>query len=107
MTERKVLERWQAKFVQTSYAALSPTWSRRTTFFDASFCAHLLPDDFTAAGVSGQLRKTCTTESSGGHCRFAFGVAGGRAPNDLARHCDFFFAQRYFLRGVTLTGIKG
>jgi hypothetical protein len=24
MTERKVLERWQAKFVQTSYAALSP-----------------------------------------------------------------------------------
>jgi hypothetical protein len=36
-----------------------------------------------------------------------FGVAGGRAPNDLARHCDFFLRATLLLRGVTLTGIKG
>jgi len=60
-----------------------------------------------AAGpLEGNL-LTCVAGFVYGHCRFAFGVAGWRPPNDLARHCDFFFAQRYFLRGVTLAGIKG
>jgi ABC-type maltose transport system permease subunit len=60
-----------------------------------------------AAGpLEGNL-LTCVAGFVCGHCRFAFGVAGWPLLMTLPVIAIFFFAQPYFLRGVTLTGIKG
>jgi hypothetical protein len=107
MTERKVLERWQQSLYKPAMQPCPPHGHGERRLSTRPFARIFYLTISLLLAFLANCEKPVPLSPPGAIAVSLLVWLAGALLMTLPVIAIFFFAQRYFLRGVTLTGIKG